>query len=591
MDTEEIIERIIEKTNLNRDEILKKIQEQIKDLEGLIDEDGACVMLAKNYGIELDSNQEAARMEQDQLINELKPRINANVVGRILEIGSVKTFSRTDGTQGTYFRFVLEDNSGSISCIVWGEPNIDVLKDQGFTKGEIVRIVNGLTKENTTRRMEIHIGSRSRIQTNPDQVDGKLKQSKLISHPKLTPLTDLKLVPSLVSVQGNIITVYPAKNFSRKDRSTGKRASLLIQEGTAQTYITFWDTQVDKITNLKENSKIIISQLLTKPNFRDNSKIDLTATEFTEIQILSHSSNEGEKLTDGLPQEKSENISSPLRSIKNLSESGGYASIEGIIQEIDNVQQVTRKDGTQIAKLEFILADETGAIRAILWGDQTQDQFKKNDTIRLINVSARWSDYLKENQVTLSRNGKIEHIDKNITSNYTLPLNVSRKANFLEPISSFKPVKIIEIEHDDGFEFKATITKEFSRITLYKACEKCNKKISNCTCNPKGKEVDRVILNLILEDDSGSIRGSLIGEKAEKFLELSASKLVKLEADGVLEETLRKKSKEIIGKEYKLQGRAKFSEYSNSYDVNLNNFSEIDPIFEVEKILSDIDKK
>ena len=150
--------------------------------------------------------------------------------------------------------------------------------------------------------------------------------------------------------------------------------------------------------------------------------------------------------------------------------------------------------------------------------------------------------------------------------------------------------KIEDINQDDFYEFKGSIIQDIKRISLYTACSKCNRKIDNCKCDQQGEHVNRMILNLTLDDESSTIRGTLMGEKAELFLKESTDNIKKMEENGELEEFLKDKSLKLIGKEFIFRGKAKFSEYNDNYEINIRNFEEIDSELEAQNIIDILDE-
>ena len=58
MDVETAIKMIMESTGLSKQEIVKKIQTKISELSGLIDEQGAVVMVAADHGVNLSQDHE-----------------------------------------------------------------------------------------------------------------------------------------------------------------------------------------------------------------------------------------------------------------------------------------------------------------------------------------------------------------------------------------------------------------------------------------------------------------------------------------------------------------------------------------------------
>lgn len=564
MGIEETIQKIMEKKKLTRKEIKNLIDKQIEDFSGLIDEEGAIVIVAKELGIDVKAHQESAKMDTDQLIKNLKPRINASIVGRIIEISDVKTFNKKDGSKGSLLPFILEDTSGMIRCLAWGDFNTQIINDNNFKLNEIIRIVNGFVKPNQDGGLELHIGSKSRVQIQPDEIDNSIIPTINQSATKITPINQLSLKIPTLSIEGVITALYPTKKFTRQNGTESKRASFQITDSTGLIYLTFWGDHCEKIKDIKEDQKVRITKLTPKANYTDKSKIDLTATSSTEISIIENESQ----------------LEIPLIKIENFLEIGGFGNIEGTIQEIDDVKSIQLKNGETKELQKLILADETGEILVAIWGDKVNPDLKVDDSILIKRVNVKMNSYSNEMEASLSTRSSIEISNK--------VFEIDERSKTLRKTPQDRPSerkKIEEINQDDFYEFKGSIIQDIKKISLYTACSKCNRKIENCKCDQPGEQVNRMILNLILDDESSTIRGTLMGEKAELILKESTDNIKKLEENGELDEFLKEKNLELIGKEFIFRGKAKFSDYNDNYEINIRSFEEINPELEAQNII------
>jgi len=554
----------MEKKKLTREEIKNLIDKQIEDFSGLIDEEGAIVIVAKELGIDVKAHQESAKMETDQLINDLKPRINASIVGRIIEISDIRNFNKKDGSKGSLLPFIVEDSSGMIRCLAWGDFHTQITNDNNFKLNEIVRIVNGFVKPNKDGGIEIHIGSKSRIQIQPDEIDRTLIPKINQNSAKITPINQLSLKIPTFSIEGIITALYPTKKFTRQNGTDGKRASIQITDPTGLVYLTFWGDHCAMTKDIKEDQKVRITKLSPKPNYKDKSKIDLTATSSTEISII----------------ESESQLEISLMKINDLIEKGGFGNIEGKIQEIEDIKSIALKSGETKELQKIILADETGAIRVAIWGDKVNPDLKVDDSIQINRVNVKMNSYSNEMEASLSPRSSIELLSKIFKTDKTLkPIRKTQQE------SPSERKKIEEINQDDFYEFKGSIIQDIKRITLYTACSKCNRKIDNCNCDNPGEQVNRMILNLILDDESSTIRGTLMGEKAELLFNESTDNIKILEEKGELDSFLKEKNLELIGKEFIFRGKAKFSDYSDNYEINIRSFKEVNSELEAQNIV------
>jgi hypothetical protein len=81
----------------------------------------------------------------------------------------------------------------------------------------------------------------------------------------------------------------------------------------------------------------------------------------------------------------------------------------------------------------------------------------------------------------------------------------------------------------------------------------------------------------------------LIGDTAESFIGEKTDKVALLNEEGELEPLLQKINRELMGTEYIFNGRARYSDYSDSYEITINKFQPIDPIYEADQLLTMIE--
>jgi hypothetical protein len=122
-----------------------------------------------------------------------------------------------------------------------------------------------------------------------------------------------------------------------------------------------------------------------------------------------------------------------------------------------------------------------------------------------------------------------------------------------------------------------------NELFIYDACPICSKKIINCKCEVKKEPEKRIILKVVLDDGTASIRATFFGDKAEKLLGINADELAQTLDVGMI-------IKKIAGKHLKVRGKAILNDFyeTNTYDLNVFDFEEIDSNQEVNNLLQEI---
>jgi hypothetical protein len=97
-----------------------------------------------------------------------------------------------------------------------------------------------------------------------------------------------------------------------------------------------------------------------------------------------------------------------------------------------------------------------------------------------------------------------------------------------------------------------------------------------------------MIISHFIEDESGKIRATFIGEAAEKLVGSKADLIAKVKDTPDYEKLLENFSSEMVGKDITIKGRVKFSDYSDSYEITASDFRDINIEDELENRINEI---
>ena len=569
MKTETYVNKIIEDTGLSKTEIQSLVEEKKEELKGLISDEGALFVIAKELGVEVSS-------ENQELLNEIELNIsditlnmkNIVLVGRIKDIFNLNSFNKSNGEVGYVGAFKLHDNTGDIRIVLWDD-QVSVFKDERFEKNEIVKILNGNAKQGRYGGIEIHIGRFSKIVLAPEDVDYK-KYPKIKEEFKL--INEINENLGSISIEGKVMNRSPVREFTRKDGQNGKVCSLTVRDSSGKTRISFWNDDIDKIEKIDIGDFISLSSLNPRKSNFTEGQIDLHATSWTQITKK-----------DKVIKFKAQIIDT----IDTLQNQKGYISFQGIISAIDDVKRITLKSGEEISLLGFNVSDKTDAIRVTAWrerADELSKSLKNGDGVLLKDVELRYNNYSQKNEVTIAIDSSIEKIELKIEN-----IKISKpSANFKQNNFSGNFTDINTIQSSGFFELKGVISNELKNIRFYEACSECRKKIDNCTCDKAGDKKLTMITSHFLEDESGRIRATFIGEAAEKLVGEKAELIVKVKDTPDYEKLLKKLSSSIIGRDIMIKGRVKFNDYSDAYEIVASNFQDINVNDDLEHRIKEI---
>jgi len=556
MKTEAYINKIIEDTGLSKTDIQSLVEEKKEELKGLISDEGALFVIAKELGVDVTSENKGILNDIELNVSDITLNMkNIVIVGRIKDIYHVNSFKKSSGETGHVGSFLLRDNTGDIRIVLWDD-QVSFFKDERFEKNEIVKILNGTAKNGRNGGIEIHVGRFSKMVLAPEDIDYK-KYPKIKE--QFVKIQDINENLGSISTEGKVMSHFPVKDFIRKDGQNGRVSSIILRDSTGKVRITFWNEDIEKIENLEVGDFISLTNLNPrKSNYAEN-RIDVHANSWTKITKKDKKLNLDAKFVD---------------KIVDLQHEKGYASFQGVITTVDDLRKITLKSGDEVSLLSFTVSDDTDSIRITAWrekADELSKSLKTGEGISLKSVELRFSNYWEKNEATISFDSSLEKIDLKISN-----LKIA-KTPTKEKTSSFSEnfTEINSIQSSGFFEIKGFISNELKNIRFYEACTNCRKKIDNCTCDKKGDSKMTMIISHIVEDESGKIRVTFIGEAAEKLIGKNADLIVKVKDTPDYDKLLENFSSELVGRDIMIKGKVKFNDYSDSYEIVASNFQDI----------------
>ena len=144
---ERIVRKISSSSGLEVDEIDRRVEAKRSKLAGLISREGAAQVIAAELGISFDN--------EKLKINELLPGMRKiNVVGKVINLSPVRTFTTKSGDEGKVCNLLLADDTSNVKVVLWDTNHIDLIENGQVKEGSVIELANG-----SMRDVEIHLGS------------------------------------------------------------------------------------------------------------------------------------------------------------------------------------------------------------------------------------------------------------------------------------------------------------------------------------------------------------------------------------------------------------------------------------------------
>lgn len=259
----QIKERISQKTGLSEDDVNQKIKAKLKQLPGLISEEGAAHIVANELGVKLFDIGEKL-----QIKNILAGMRNVDVIGKVLQKYEVREFTK-DNTTGKVANILIGDETGIVRVVLWHKQA--ELMGQ-LKEGDVVKVRGGYVRENNGRK-EVHLNDLSKLIINPPGVTVEVK-------PYVSPnaegvrkqIADIKEDDANVEILATIVQVFDinffevcpqcSKRVRLKDEgfacpNHGKVTpdynyvlNLYLDDGSDNMRVVFWRQQIEELLGM-----------------------------------------------------------------------------------------------------------------------------------------------------------------------------------------------------------------------------------------------------------------------------------------------------------------------------------------------------
>lgn len=224
----------------------------------------------------------------------------------------------------------------------------------------------------------------------------------------------------------------------------------------------------------------------------------------------------------------------------------GMRSVElvGKITQIYEAKEFSRSDGSQSSVGSFVLGDETGTLRVVCWGDQTQ-QLKDLQTGMIVLVSNAMS---KDNQ----RGYKELHLNDQSRLIKNPPGELVGEVK-LQERAPRKTIKELS-EADLNVELLGTITGSFNP-KFFEVCPMCNKSAKNGTCASHGQVAPNYscVFNVTLDDGTENIRLVFFRNQMERLLNKTTDEIL---AYRLAPESFEPIHSDLLGRMIRVVGKA-----------------------------------
>ena len=227
MSAEEVVEKIVEETEMDEDEVQEKLEDKMEEFSGLVSEEGASHLVAKEHGVQI-----AAEENEDLKIDNIVPDMRkVHVKAKVLNISDVNTFERDDEEEdGRVQNLVLGDETGTIRVTLWDEQT--EIADK-IEEGVGIEIAGAYTVEDNQGSAELRLGDDVQVKMLDDDEVPEVDDSNSMSTKEVS-VREVNQEGNSYRVKGMLMKVYTSNPFYRVHPDTGDT----VRENDDGEYLT-----------------------------------------------------------------------------------------------------------------------------------------------------------------------------------------------------------------------------------------------------------------------------------------------------------------------------------------------------------------
>ena len=516
--------------------------------------------------------------------------LDSLIIGEIIDTkgiitwkGEVRDFVRKDGTSGKNLSLRITDKTVNIRTILWDQ-HVDTGVD--YTEGDNILFEGIRVREGLNNEVELHTVRSTRMTKLGHE---EIAETQKASHLEGTDVVSVsktisELQPGMPAV--NVVFRVGRKgtlnSFNKKEGSIGHVRRVTIFDNTGITNLVLWDDDAVQGEDLNPNSIWKVENGYVKEN-RSGIGAEL------------HLGRNG-KLMDAPKTTLTQNPSDSQ--VNDLERSQGVVNFGGMVTEVGDLRVFSRSDGSEGQVLSITLMDGSGdSTRLVAWNDDV-DKLSSIEEEQWVHIS--YANVRKRDDESFELHLGFE---SEVEVSSTVPAGVKLQA---AKKGGRKLISELTTEETKA-EVIAKVVRIFNSIPYYDACPECKKKVipsddGSAECEKHG-EIDpeaRARLSILLDDGSGTIRATVMGETAEKLTGRQGSELkdaVKtMEETGSLppneavREVITKLREEIESNEFIFIGRVNLQQMAEDgeeqrFELFVNQIKEVDPAREAVKML------
>ncbi len=296
------------------------------------------------------------------------------------------------------------------------------LLDSGFSEAELEKQVQNKAKEfggfMSEQGILFVIAKEKGVQLRSPDIDPQLYEifEEEFDYDDFTiDISEVKESMTNIVLLGKILEVFQAREFTRKDGSTGAVCSFLLADSTKTVKIVLWDDHAKAAKNeyFRVNELVRLIGGYSKAGKSDDLEVHLGRKGKLILSPKDISQRTRDKLESlNIDQNREESFKTvPKESLeKFILQNKFVSSVKGQVK-IENFKELELKSGEKSFLLSLLLEVESFAIRVKIWGMEAIECLKlvsDGDCVSITNLAVKEDSYTSEKELVFTKNSTLK---------------------------------------------------------------------------------------------------------------------------------------------------------------------------------------
>ena len=494
-------------------------------------------------------------------IGDLSEQKDVSIIGVVSKLQDIRIFTRkTDNTEGKLRNFDVRDATDEIRVTVWGDDtNIPI------NKGDFIKIIGGDVRfdQYTQSQYSMNTNFNTQITVNPENLSMEKIDELEAVREELHPVPigqiqfDFDEDGVEIDIIGRILSLDDPREFQRDDGTVGIVRSALFADESGKVRLSFWNEKAEGDYAVGEayrieNARTRLGMYSVDLNIGGGSRIIRLSEEQASAMFIPELATLEKAIYD-------------YKKIEDLDEDEEDTIIIGRVIELNDIRNFDRDNGDTGSVRNIEIADDTGAIRVVLWDNDATMDLEMGQPLKLQNPRLSLD---MDNRLQATVSGGTTILEPSEKELEDLP----SQDELMESIFVAKPIESL-LEDDTNVLITARIKEVFTDRILLKKCPNCRENVEESEdeyiCDNCGHTFDEPDYTLMIptrvEDDTGDISVTFFGKLAEELIEKDIEEIISLVEDGY---GIEDKLEDLVGMTIEIIANVSFNEYSEENRLN-----------------------